>query len=138
MYNPIEEWIRLDLNDWWVAFKGDFDNIKFGLYYIETEDTTIFKKSDICSSAIIKKAIQEGIKFKTTYQLISKHKEDKDLFVAVIDKIVQIRKEDKNFYKLMINVISGFLGKNKSSVSNYLILITTSNKHFMLLMNTKS
>ena len=54
---------------------------------VETEDTTLFKKSDIYSSAIVKKAIKEGIEFKITHQLLSKHKEEKSLFVKVIDKL---------------------------------------------------
>ena len=116
MYKPIEEWIRLDFNDCWTLYNGN--DIVLGLYYVETEDITLFKKSDIYSSAIIKKAIEENIEFKITHQLISKNKEEKDLFVKVIDKIVEYSKGDKQLYKLMINMMSGLLGKNKTSVSN--------------------
>jgi len=116
MYNPIEEWIKLDFNDCWTEYNGK--PIELGLYYVETNDTTLFKKSDIYSSAIIKKAMEENIKFEITHQLISKYRESKDLFVKVIDKVVEISKGDNSIYKLMINMISGLLGKNKSSVSN--------------------
>jgi hypothetical protein len=115
MYKPIEKWIKLDFNDDWAAYNGE--DIELGLYYVETSDITLLKKSDIYSSAIIKKAIQERIHFEITHQLISKKKGKKDLFVSVIDKIVEYSKDDKNLYKLMINVMSGLLGKSKSSVS---------------------
>ena len=110
MYNPIEEWIKLDFNDWWTVYTGG--DIQLGLYYAETNDITLFKKSDIYSSAIIKKAIEEDIKLKITHQLLTKNKESKDLFVKVIDKIVEYSKDDKKLYKLMINMMSGLLGKN--------------------------
>jgi hypothetical protein len=54
---------------------------------VETSDITLLKRSDIYSSAIIKKAIQEGIKFEITQISFSKNKERKDLFVSVIDKL---------------------------------------------------
>ncbi len=68
MYNLINEWIKLDFNDDWTAYNGE--DIELGLYYVETSDITLFKKSDIYSSAIIKKAIQEGIHFEITHRLI--------------------------------------------------------------------
>jgi hypothetical protein len=58
LYNPIEEWIKLDFNDDWSVYNGI--DIESELYYVETSDITLFKTSDIYSSAIIKKAIQEG------------------------------------------------------------------------------
>ena len=75
MYNPIEEWIKLDFNDDWTVYNGE--DIELGLYCVETSDITLFKKPDIYSSAIIKKAIQEGIKFEITHNLVSKNKEKK-------------------------------------------------------------
>lgn len=115
MYEPIEEWIRLDFNDMWEVY--DSKKVEFGLFLVETEDTTLFKKKDIYSASIIKKAIQEGINFKITHQLIPKHKESKELFKPVLDKIVEYSQGKSELYKLIINMISGSLGKNKTSVS---------------------
>jgi hypothetical protein len=117
MYNPVEDWIKLDFNDCWVEC-DDVNDIKLGLYKVETEDTLLFKKSDVYSSAIINKAIKEGIDFKITHKLVSKGKEDKSLFVEVINKIVEYSKGDKGLYKLLINSMSGLLGRSKTSVSN--------------------
>lgn len=115
MYKPIEEWIRLDFNDMWEVY--DERTIEFGLFLVETEDTTLFKKKDIYSASIIKKAIQEGINFKITHQLIPKYKESKELFKPVLDKIVEYSQGKSELYKLTINMISGSLGKSKTSVS---------------------
>ena len=79
MYNPIEEWIKLDFNDGWTVYTGG--DIQLGLYYAETNDITLFKKSDIYSSAIIKKAIEEDIKLKITHQLLTK-KQRKQRFIC--------------------------------------------------------
>jgi hypothetical protein len=117
MYKPIEEWIKLDFNDTFEIYEKS-DYVKLGLYRVETEDTTLFKKSDIYSSAIVKKALKEGIQFKITHQLLSRHKEEKSLFVKVIDTIVKYSKGDNNIYKLLINMLSGLLGRTKSSRSD--------------------
>jgi len=116
MYNPIEDWIKLDFNDNMEIY-NEGDNIELGLYLVETEDTTLFKKSNIYSSSIIKKAMEETIEFKITHKLVSKGKENKVLFKSVIDKIVEYSDNDNEKYKLLINMLSGILGKSKSSYS---------------------
>ncbi len=40
MYDPIEEWIKLDFNDDWTAYNEE--DIQSGLYYVETINTTLF------------------------------------------------------------------------------------------------
>ena len=86
MYSPLEDWIRYDFNDKWEKYDG---KLKLGLYYIETDDTTLFRKSDVYSSAIIGKALQENIKFKIISQLIPRYKEQKNMFRIIIDKILE-------------------------------------------------
>lgn len=41
MNDPSEEWIQVDYNDTWEAYDG---SLKLGIYYVETDDTTLFKK----------------------------------------------------------------------------------------------
>jgi nucleoside-triphosphatase THEP1 len=108
MYKPTEDWLRLDFNDEWEKFDGQLKN---GLYYVRTNDTMLFKKSNIYSTCIIKKAIQENIKFKIEYQLIPSHYETRDLFVKFIDKVVEYSKGDECIAKLLINMLSGLLGQ---------------------------
>ena len=121
LYNPIEEWILLDINNEWEDFNGDYDNIKLGLYYIKTEDNKLFKGNNIYSSAIIKKAIYEGIDFNIISVLYPDKKENKNLFVNIIDEILKITNNEKELYKLMINFISGMLGRSKLTNTKGLI-----------------
>jgi hypothetical protein len=114
LYEPLEEWILIDVNNDWVKFNND-DEIKLGLYYIETKDNSLFKGSNIYSSAIVKKAIEENIDFKIKMVLYADKSQSKKLFVDIIDDIIKITNNDKSLYKLMINCISGMLGKSKST-----------------------
>ena len=118
MYNPLTKWIRYDFNDCWEKYDG---KLKLGLYYITTQDTTLFHKSDIYSNIIIERAMKTNIDFDIKYQLIPKYQEKKNMFRLVIDKILEYSKGDKNIYKLMINMISGMCGKTKRSAGNYKI-----------------
>ena len=118
MYNPLTKWIRYDFNDCWEKYDG---KLKLGLYYVRTEDTRLFHKSDIYSNCIIEKAMTTNIDFEIEYQLIPKYQEKKNMFKLVIDKILEYSKGDKNIYKLMINMISGMCGKTKRSAGNYKI-----------------
>lgn len=112
LYNPIEEWILLDINNEWEDF-NDNDDIKLGLYFIETDDNKLFKGNNIYSSSIVKKAIEENIKFRIVKALYADKKQSKNLFVDIIDDILKITNNDKELYKLLINCISGMMGKNK-------------------------
>jgi hypothetical protein len=110
MYNPTYDWIITDYNDTW----EDYDNeLKLGLYYVITEDTKLFKKSGYYSTCIIDKAIKENIEFKITKQLISKEKQNKDLFKNIIDKILLYCDGDEKISKLVINLMSGMLGQSE-------------------------
>jgi hypothetical protein len=113
MYNPLEDWILLDFNDSFADYHNE--PIETGLYYVETDDTTLFKKSDVYSSAIVLKAIEEDIKFKITKKLIPKNTEQRLVFKPIIDKIVEVSKGNNNIYKLMINMVSGMLGKCRNT-----------------------
>lgn len=112
LYNPIEEWILLDVNNEWEDF-NDNDDIKLGLYFIETDDNKLFKGNNIYSSSIVKKAIEENIKFRIIKALYADKTQSKKLFIDIIDEILKITNNDKELYKLLINCISGMMGKNK-------------------------
>ena len=112
MYSPSEDWIITDYNDTWEDYQ-ESGQIKLGLYYVITEDTKLFKKSGYYSTAFIKKAVKEGIDFKITKQLISKHSQSKDLFKKVIDKVLKYCNGDVSMSKLVINLMSGLLGQSE-------------------------
>ena len=121
LYNPIEEWILLDINNEWENFKGDYNNIKLGLYFIKTDDNLLFKGNNIYSSSIIKKAIEENINFNIIKVLYPDKKQSKNLFIDIIDDILKITNNEKELYKLMINFISGLLGRSKLTNTKGLI-----------------
>lgn len=116
LYEPSEEWIRFDFNDKWTKYDG---NLKLGLYYVHTNDTTLFRKTDIYSTAMIQKARQENIYHEITHQLIPSHKENANIFKHIIDKIMEYSKGQKDIYKLMINMMSGMLAKTNCTTGKY-------------------
>ena len=114
MNKPTEDWIRLDFNDTW----EDYDNeLKLGLYYVKTDDKTLFKQSGYYSTAIIKKAIIENIDFVILKQLIPSHKENKDTFTKIIDVVLKYSKGNTDISKPLINMMSGMMGQTSSKVS---------------------
>jgi hypothetical protein len=118
MYNPLSKWIRYDFNDCWEVYDG---KLKLGLYYVETDDSTLFTKSHIYSNTIIEKAMKCNIEFEIKYQLIPRYQEKRDMFKLVIEKILDYSKGDKNIYKLLINMLSGMCAKTKRTSGNYKI-----------------
>lgn len=114
MYKPSEDWIRLDFNDTWEDYDGE---LKLGLYYLKTDDNTLFKKNGYYSTAIIKKAIYEGINFKITKQLIPSHKEDNDMLTKIIDVVLKYSNGNTKISKTVINLMSGMLGQSSASIS---------------------
>jgi len=118
MYEPFEEWIRFDFNDVWEEYDG---KLKLGLYFVQTKDTTLFRKTDIYSSATIQKARAGHIKHRIVRQLIPKYTEAKSMFKLVIDKILEYSKNDSKIYKLMNNMLSGMLAKTKTTTGKYQI-----------------
>lgn len=130
LYNPRERWIVFNGKE--VVEAYDRRPLTLGLYFVQTEDMTLFHKSNWYSKQIIDKAREEGIKYWITHQIRcvdvkwEKTKVDEetmtgwwlendDLFKDIIDEIVEITEQDEDFTltKLLINSISGFLGKTQ-------------------------
>jgi hypothetical protein len=114
MYDPSEDWIRLDFNDTWEDYDG---NLRLGLYYLKTDDTTLFKKSGYYSTCIIKKAICEGIEFEITKQLIPSHTNRIDMLTTIIDVIMKYSNGNNAISKTIINLMSGMLGQSSIHTS---------------------
>lgn len=121
LYNPLERWIKLDWTDDWKPYKSK-SILPVGLYYVETNDTTLFKKSNIYSSALINYAKTTNIQFKIKKQLIPKTTFSKSLFKEYIDTIINTFGETQ-FSKELINYLTGIMGKHKDN--SYHIKINT-------------
>lgn len=128
MADPLEEWMFLDFNSR-VHNKNSYDG-GFGLYYVETDDITLLHKTNWYSSIMIKKAIDEGIDLKIKY-FINAYKGSKTLLKKIIDDI-EDNVEDKKIIvdgkpqmyspkKLLINAISGYMGKTKSAFAKLMV-----------------
>jgi hypothetical protein len=125
MYKPSEDWIRVDYNDTWEDYDGelspsglpDYEGIKLGLYYVKTDDKTLFKQSGYYSTAIIKKAITENIQFEIIKQLLPSYKESKDTFTKIIDVVLKYSKRNTSISKTIINLMSGMLGQSSTTTS---------------------
>lgn len=107
MYN-MEKWLLFDFNDMWVEYDG---SLKFGLYYVQTDDLLLFRGNNIYTDAVIRKAQQEGIQFDILYQLIPSKTID-NVLKSLIDKIVEYSCDNTCISKQLINMFSGMLGKN--------------------------
>ena len=113
LYKTKEDWIVLDWKDEWKPYTPQ-KNIPLGLFYVKTEDTTLFKKSNIYSTSIIKHAIKNNIDFTITKQLIPSGKKVKGFFKHFIDDVLKLYKET-DFSKNIINILTGMLGKHKNT-----------------------
>jgi hypothetical protein len=116
MYNPIENWMVLDFNDEWEPFQGfKGGSLPLGLYYVETQDTTLLHKTNIYSSAIVEYAKKEKIHMKVVAQLKASHNKKKEYFKPLIDKIIEYAGGDKTIEKHMCNMLSGMLGRHRKT-----------------------
>ena len=130
MYKPSEDWIRIDFNDTW----EDYDNeLKLGIYYVKTNNTTLFKKNGYYSTAIIKKAICEGIDFEITKQLIPSHKEDNNMLTKIIDVVLKYSNGNTAISKSIINLMSGMLGQSSAKISKNMKINNDINQIFNFL-----
>lgn len=121
LYEPLEKWIVLDWTDDWKPYKYHH-TLPLGLYYVETDDTTLFNKSNIYSSAIINYAKKHNIHFKIIKQLLPTYSFPKSTFKDYIDTIITQFGETP-FSKQLINYLTGMMGKH--SDTKYSVSINT-------------
>lgn len=131
LYNPRERWIVFNGKEELQEY--DKKPLTLGLYFVITDDMTLFHKSNWYSKQIIMKAKQESIKYRISHQIRcvdvvwEKEKLNADtgetlwkidntnLFEPIIDEIVELTEQDEDFAltKIIINAISGYLGKTQ-------------------------
>jgi hypothetical protein len=128
LYNPRERWIIFNGKEQLEVY--DKKPLTLGLYFVITDDMTLFHKSNWYSKQMIMKARQEGIPYRISHQIrcvdIVWEKEkfneegkslwkldNLNLFTNIIDEIVELTEQDEDFTitKIVINAISGYLGK---------------------------
>lgn len=112
MTNPYDDWLFMDFNNAWEEYDGC---LKTGLYFVKTNDMTLLHGSNIYSNKIIQYAIEEGIKLKIVKQLLPSYTKPKDYYSNLLQEIDTVCKGDKDLKKSLTNIITGFLGKHKTT-----------------------
>jgi len=129
LMNPLDNWIVMDYKDEYNDFDGE---LKTGLYFVSTDDITLFKKSNWYSNKIIEMAIENDIKFKIKKQIIpSKILPNK--FNELINLIYHKSGQDSKTTKSIVNSITGMLGKSQSSSTK--VQITNDDKEMYELLD---
>ena len=111
--DPFENFITFNYNSIPLEYKGG--KIVLGLYYVETNDTTLFHLNNIYSTSIVKYGINEGIikpqNIKWYIPASRKHK--KTTFLELFDTYSKNCKGEVGINKLLNNLTTGLLGGNK-------------------------
>jgi len=95
----------------------DYDGkIKKGLYFINTDDTTLFMRGNCWYSGdFLKYAIKHNIKFTVTHQLLCNKLLDANYFKKYVTTVVE---KYPNHYKHIINNFIGRLGKTETNFTS--------------------
>jgi len=125
LLNPLDNWLVYDVLDDIVPYVPIKKNqlFPFGLYIVETDDLTILHQSNIYSNKILDYARANGIKFTVKYQIIKTQKyknedlENRNYFHKIIEKITSWNM-DKKMMKLIINSITGYMGRTVNKKYN--------------------
>lgn len=152
MYAPTSEWLFYDFNDniektdiIISEHETDFIN---GLYFVETSDMTLLHGNNWYGAEILNKFRKEKIRNgRILWQLIPRHNiksikdaegvevDNVEIFTHLIDKIADDTEDYPDLQKLMINSISGLMGKTEGK--NLKVDIDTSiNRVYDVIANT--
>lgn len=124
--NPMSDWFVYGFNDAWEQWVGwaegytfdvetfIADDLKPGLYYVETDDMTLFHGSNIYSHTMVSKGLRENITFRINARCLPEATMPKDYFYPLLKEIDSICKGDKTLKKSLTNIITGYLGKHQS------------------------
>jgi len=116
---PAEDWIIYDILDC-VEPCEIIGGVVLGLYFVETEDFTLFHGSNWYSSAIINYANGFNIEFKITHKVIPRKKyANKEYFKKYIDYTINElgydSKGKQKVVKSILNALTGLLGRTHST-----------------------
>ena len=116
MENPLENFMTIDFTDTINDVNDDFikNNVALGLYYVKTQDKTLFFGNNFYSSATITEAKKIGIKFEVVYFVKGTPISDLNIFKDIIDEIVVKYAKYPVLMKQIINSIYGMMAKTKN------------------------
>lgn len=116
MENPLENFMTIDFTDTIQDVNNNFikDKVAFGLYYVITNDKTLFFGNNFYSSATITEAKKLGIKFEVNYFIKGTPITDLNIFKDIINEIVKKYADYPVLMKQIINSIYGMMAKTKN------------------------
>lgn len=130
MYAPTSDWLFYDFNDniekTDIIISEHETDLQNGLYFVETSDMTLLHGNNWYGAEILNKFRKEKIrKGRILWQLIPRHNkksirdtegvevDNVEIFTHLIDKIADDTEDYPDLQKLMINSISGLMGKTE-------------------------
>mgnify|MGYP003673980866 FL=1 len=116
MENPLECWATIDYSHF-VKYTDKY--MGFGLYFLETNDTTLMTGNNWYSSGMLLKCDKENIDYKIK-AFIKCNEKPKDIFIKLINQI-ESDFDDIALIKTIINNIYGWCSKTKSTRQNLCI-----------------
>ena len=116
MENPTEPFMKLDFNSLPKKFKGQ--EIVLGLYYVETDDITLFHHTNLYSSAIVKLGLGEGIITNDDIRWFIPAISVGNPFPELIKLMKEKTNNDEGLTKAMVNYITGMIGKDTYTRTN--------------------
>lgn len=133
LYNQRDKFIVFSGKE--VVEKYDGEPLTLGLYFVETDDMTLFHQSNWYSRTIIQLAEREGIDFEIKRQIRcvdenwyweqlgtedegNRSLNNNSLFKDYIDSVIELTEQDNDFTltKFVINSLSGILGKTHTKI----------------------
>ena len=111
--DPYDKFIILDFNALPEHYTYD-EELPLGLFFVETNDTTLFHKSNIYSTSIVRYGLAEGIIQHNNIKWVIRASKvlPKDYFKYLFDLYANDCKKDKKLNKIMNNLTTGLLGKS--------------------------
>ena len=115
--NPLDHWYIMGFDSVWLDTPNNlnyqvFKKIEDGFYYVETEDTLLFHRSNIYSKCMVELGLKENIITRENIKrfLPPTRKQDKKRFVALFDEYMNLCPENKKVGKFCCNLMTGLLG----------------------------
>jgi len=110
--SPFEKFIIFNYNSTPKEYNGE--EIVVGLYYIQTDDTLLFHKSNIYSTSIVKKGLEEKIITKENIKWVieCESPQPRNLFIPLFEKYKELCGEHTDICKLLNNLTTGLMGQS--------------------------
>lgn len=109
---PMEDWLVYDSTAEFAAWDGE---LKAGLYFVQTDDMTLFHGSNLYSLAIIQEARANNIPHRVIYQLRPSRVLARTYYAKLLEAIAKKCHNDASLMKFFINIFVGTLGRTSMS-----------------------